>query len=414
MTPHVPSSADGQRAQAVAASQVSSLSWRREPEIAPDRQQYLAERQADASAAGDDAHPFSGEKLARADVEWLLATLDGIGPVQSSEPSAAMSPTVESHWARRGLDLYGADLRGLDLSGLPLGRLRAGQAHLEYADLSHAHLNEAELEGAYLIAAVMQEADLRAAHLEGANLHMAQLIGADLREAQLGGATLTLADLRRADLRGACLDAKTMLDHAWFGNTRADAPRVYMVRWGGTKLTGINWSQVRQVGDETAGPQRVEQACAAYLDLANALQDQGVNEAAVQYESRGQHFQRRLFLRQGKLLRYISSLLFDGLANMLAGYGYKPLRTLGRYLMVISGFALLFYWLGATWGPPLTLMGALTMSVNCSYGRGFFPGSATMPMDHPMVELAAIEAVVSLVIEVTFIAIFTRRFFFGK
>ncbi len=43
------------------------------------------------------------------------------------------------------------------------------------------------------------------------------------------------------------------------------------------------------------------------------------------------------------------------------------------------------------------------------HGRGFFPGG--IKLDDPLTVLAAIEALVGLIIEVTFIATLTRRFF---
>lgn len=43
------------------------------------------------------------------------------------------------------------------------------------------------------------------------------------------------------------------------------------------------------------------------------------------------------------------------------------------------------------------------------HGRGFFPGG--IALDDPITVLAAFEAFVGLVIEVSFIATFTQRFF---
>jgi hypothetical protein len=49
--------------------------------------------------------------------------------------------------------------------------------------------------------------------------------------------------------------------------------------------------------------------------------------------------------------------------------------------------------------------------VNTFHGRGFFPGGITL--DDPLTVIAAIEAFLGLIIEVTFIATLTQRFF-GK
>jgi hypothetical protein len=67
--------------------------------------------------------------------------------------------------------------------------------------------------------------------------------------------------------------------------------------------------------------------------------------------------------------------------------------------------------LGHVVGPSLSPLGALVFSVTSFHGRGFFPGG--IQLDDPITVLAASEAVVGLVIEVSLIAAFTQRFF-GK
>lgn len=75
--------------------------WRREPEIDAQRQEELATHRAIVPDIERGIYPFSGMKLARADIEWLLATHEnGRGPVDWSDES--------QHW-RNGLDLRGAD-----------------------------------------------------------------------------------------------------------------------------------------------------------------------------------------------------------------------------------------------------------------------------------------------------------------
>src|SRR6476659_169178 len=74
--------------------------WRTEPEIAAERQHYLAERRAIVPNLARGVFPFSGMALTRADVEWLLATHEqGRGPVEWDE---------EGQRTREGLDLRGA------------------------------------------------------------------------------------------------------------------------------------------------------------------------------------------------------------------------------------------------------------------------------------------------------------------
>src|SRR6266567_5159042 len=78
--------------------------WRTEPEIDAERQMYLSQRRNIIPDVQKDIYPFSGIKLGRADVEWLLATHEN-GPVDLRDESQS--------W-RRGLDLRGADLGHAD------------------------------------------------------------------------------------------------------------------------------------------------------------------------------------------------------------------------------------------------------------------------------------------------------------
>ena len=89
---------------------------------------------------------------------------------------------------------------------------------------------------------------------------------------------------------------------------------------------------------------------------------------------------------------------------MLAGYGYKPGRSVIIYLLVIAGFTFCYAMLG-----HLTPLEALIFSVTSFHGRGFLPGPFTLAS--PVTALAAFEAVLGLFIEISFIATFTQRFF---
>jgi hypothetical protein len=56
----------------------------------------------------------------------------------------------------------------------------------------------------------------------------------------------------------------------------------------------------------------------------------------------------------------------------------------------------------------LTLQEAFVFSLTSFHGRGFFPGG--LGLGSPITLIAAIEAVIGLVIEISFIATFTQRF----
>jgi uncharacterized protein YjbI with pentapeptide repeats len=104
--------------------------------------------------------------------------------------------------------------------------------------------------------------------------------------------------------------------------------------------------------------------------------------------------------------RYLFSLFLD----TIAGYGYKPVRSLIAYLLIIVVFASLYYALGHGDPHPLSYWGALVYSVTSFHGRGFFPGPGVDNLDDPLIRWAAFEAIIGLIIEISFIATFTKRF----
>src|SRR5262249_29510965 len=123
---------------------------------------------------------------------------------------------------------------------------------------------------------------------------------------------------------------------------------------------------------------------------------------------------------------------------LLAGYGYRPFRTIVLYVAFIAAFAAAYFAYGThcpvgspldvatlatqnvvgthvcTVRPdqPLTWNEAFIISFTAFHGRGFFVGNF-QPSD-PQAGLAAAEAVLGLLIEISFIATFTQRFFGAK
>ncbi len=400
--------------------------WRTEPEARPERRQILAERRAQASAGG--ASGFAGLKMDRTDVEWLLAThvSRGItGPVDAEDPA---------HRLREGLNLQGADLRQAKLNGLPLARVNLSNAHLERANFSGAHLERAsfansQLQGAVFTNAWLTDASFRQAqmpdalftdaHLESANLYQADCRNASFYIAHLEGAYLGQAQFAKATIRRAFFDAATSWNDAVLWDEQHVSPSLADARWNDTNLATLDWTQVRMIGDERDARSRTDRegkpktpqkwrdnlrrAVRANRQLAVTLRGQGMNEEADRFAYRAQVCQRMLLRRQGKFGPYLGS----GFLDLLAGYGYKPIRTLLVYLLVIFGYAATYYFLANT--AHLSLVSALVFSITSFHGRGFFPGG--LPLDAPLTVLAATEAIVGLVIEVSFIATFTQRFF---
>lgn len=389
--------------------------WRREPEIDMERQQFLAERRSIPPDIVQGIYPFKDIKLSRADVEWLLATHEkGRGPVDWSN---------ESQRKREGLDVRGADLQGEDLSGLPLVRMQGGlsqgtdwnNANAEQRETAAVHLEGANLRGSNLEGAILNKA-----HLEGADLRTVHLEGATINYTHLEGKTMPIDNQRQvrknvqivlppANLREVFFDSTTHLDFPTLGNKQSGFISLADVRWGGTNLAVIDWSLVNMLGDESKALKQhrlidYRQAVRANRQLAVALQTQGLNEIAARFAYRAQKLQRVVFRRQRKFGQY----LFSGFLDLLAGYGYRPGRSVFWYFVIIFGFALTYFAFGHL---PL-LPDALVFSLTSFHGRGFFPGLGNETSLHnPLVVLAATEAVIGLFIEISFIATFTRRFF---
>ncbi len=185
----------------------------------------------------------------------------------------------------------------------------------------------------------------------------------------------------------------------------------------------MQWDTLQRLGDERgvglrAGAFEHEAVVRAYRQLAAQLRAEGMSEVADRFARRAQIRQRSVLLRRGKFGQY----LFSGFLALLAGYGYRPGRTLFWYLAVISGFAIAYF--RVTHGLPVLFLApsplkdkvewtqAFVLSFSAFHGRGIFnpPGD----LAHPVAILATAESVFGLFIEISFIATFTQRFFGAK
>jgi uncharacterized protein YjbI with pentapeptide repeats len=391
--------------------------WRTEPEINAERQKYLNERRSIKPDIEQGIYPFKDIKLNRADVEWLLATHeDGRGPIDWHDMQQR---------TREGLDLRGADLRQVDLHNLPLACLRGGlnrsnwvETTLEQRIMAEIHLERANLRGTHL-----ETACLTRAHLEGADIEKAHLEGADLYRAHLEGATLFNGYLGGASLRNAYLDAATNFSTILFEDENFGITLTADIHWSGVNLAVVNWKQLKVLGEESVAKQSAtwkgqakkkdewlagyRSAVRANRQLAVALQAQGMNEDAARFAYHAQKLQRTVLWLERNFGQYLFSLFLD----LLTGYGYKPLRSFLAYLLVITAFATSYFIIGRMLGPSLSPVGSIVLSMTSFHGRGFFPGG--IELDDPITILAALEAFVGLLIEVTFIATLTQRLF-GK
>jgi hypothetical protein len=264
------------------------------------------------------------------------------------------------------------------------------------------------------------------AHLESANLYYAHLENANLVNAHMEGADLNGANLEGADLYNAFFDSATRLDNVTLSDKRFGAAKFTDVHWGDVNLAVVEWATVSESGDESTArilkngkiakadlrsqdmlKGSYKLAARAYRQLSVVLRNQGLNEDAARFAYRAQLMQRKVFWQQRKFGQYLFSLFLD----LLSGYGYKPVRSFIAYLIVIAAFATAYFIIGQTVGPVLSPLGSVVFSMTSFHGRGFFPGGITL--DDPLTVLAALEAFVGLLIEVTFIATLTQRLF-GK
>ncbi len=93
-----------------------------------------------------------------------------------------------------------------------------------------------------------------------------------------------------------------------------------------------------QVKDQALQLLEYEVAVRANRQLALELQSHGLNEDAARFAYRAQKLQRVVLRRQKKFGQYF----FSGFLDLLAGYGYRPGRSVIWYLLMIFGFALAY------------------------------------------------------------------------
>jgi len=374
----------------------------------------------------DESRKATEEQLTWAAVLMQEANLSNAQLEQANLSNAQLEQANLSNAQLSGADLSEAQLTGANLSEAQLTGANLSEAQLSGADLSEAqlmraHLYRAQLTGANLSEAQLSGADLSEAQLMRARLYRAQLAGARLYNAQLGQADLREVRLEQADLRGAQLQ-QTDLRKAELADQNHVGPRLVDTRWSDTNLVVVDWSRIRMLGDELEAQQQrsasgltkdrgtrlQEYRLAIYANrqLAAALHAQGLNEDAARFTYRAQRLQQAVLRLQRKFIQYLFSLFLD----TLSGYGYRPVRAVLWYLLIVGGFATVYSILGHLSFIP----DALVFSLTSFHGRGFFPGlSGETSLHNPLVVLASLEAVLGLLIEISFIATFTQRFF-GK
>ncbi len=384
---------------------------------------------------------LDGANLAGANLS--RAYLKNAGLAEASLRGAhCLKAHLEGAWLS-GARLQGADFSEANLEKANLRFARLEGANLREATLKGAILSSTNLMGAFLSGAHLEEVDLAWADLAGASLFGAHLEGANLNEAHLEGKQIATDDLELirkqikdfpvklppVNLRRAFFDAATNLEGATLGGVISGNKKgnrfisLADVHWGGANLAVVDWKLVNSLGDEYEARQskrengdtksastrlnEYKSAARANRQLAVALQEQGLSEESTYFAYKAQLLQRVVLRRERKFGRYLFSLFLD----LLAGYGYRPGRSAIAYLVIIFGFMGLYLLNAHFVIPHLRWDEALVLSLSSFHGRGFF--SQDITLGDTYARLAAAEAVVGLLIEVSLIATFTQRFF-GK
>jgi hypothetical protein len=149
-------------------------------------------------------------------------------------------------------------------------------------------------------------------------------------------------------------------------------------------LTNVNWDQLPKLGDEQEARKRVDgdgkrKSAAARLEdfqtavranrqLSVALCGQGLNEHADRFAYHAQLMQHIVLRRKHHYLRWLGSLLL----GLISGYGYRPLRSVATYVLVILAFASAYLLNAQFASPHLRWDEALVLSISAFHGRGFF------------------------------------------
>jgi len=433
--------------------------------------------QSRAAAANLAKADLSNAQLQGAQLSWVTldeavlveAHLEGADLGKASLKQAILAGTH-----LEGVDLTKAHLEGATLLEAHLEGAMLLGAYLEGANLLEAHLEGARLAGAYLEGANLLGTHFEGKAIGGDELkhlhawmpHFPQVLpAADLRGVFLNNRTqldgihagndqygyIALADVHWGDVnltvvdwtglkrlgdetiarplnveeeeeegaqpgeRGLPARAERAVDMLLRAQEISDVVVSYVMRSSSlTRKVRERVAREAQAQPETQQQlelERFQAAVRANRQLAVVLRAQGLNEAADRFAYRAHVLQRRVLWRSGA--RSYGSYFFSCFLDVLAGYGYKPGRTVIAYISTILSFAIIYFSLGllAGYRASISPLYAFIISIISFHGRGFFPSGFLPTL--PMAVFAACEAIIGLTIEISFIATFTQRYF-GK
>jgi uncharacterized protein YjbI with pentapeptide repeats len=373
-----------------------------------------------------------------------------------------------------GEDLSGANLAGanLEMAGLDHCKLRA--ASLANSNLMNARLFRADLSESDLSGGRLAGADLRRVQLsEQTVLSGARLVTTGYSETTIEPSALTclsgvrwdaspigeIADL--SEIRRLGDDTIPHLRRLRRWQLHHDARADAVLRSGELSYAQLELVDPDERSDSldvsskyrSTNPYHVYQryindAAASYRGLAVALRGSGNRYVARRLEYRGRQLEGRLHApyRLGRpgtvtlaLGLFFSLFVGSHLAaqlvrlphrawqytlqlgssfiDLICGYGYRPLRIIRTYVLVILSFAIVYwrvaasnYSTGTGYGPPPRGWDSIAFSLIAFHGRGVIIGDI-FPGKGYLVWVPALEAMLGLVIEAVFVAVIIRWLF---
>lgn len=251
-------------------------------------------------------------------------------------------------------NLRSAQLRFADFSNAVMDGVDASGADFWGAKLLKVEAQRASFRGACFDEAQLNDADFASADLTGASLRRANLAGARLRGAILRDAVLDGANLEGADLSGAVLPHVALtsctLRHVRFAGAWLERTRMRAHQLGGA------------IGEEAGG--EFEAAREGYIVLEQNFRTLGSADDASWAFRRRRRMGKRLHAQRARMAlgrREAGAALWaslqwlgDVVAEWLCDYGESVTRVLRAFLVVLIGFAAV-YWLTGCLEPRETV-----------------------------------------------------------
>src|SRR5260370_1353618 len=404
--------------------------------------------QSRAAAESLGKADLSNAQLQGAQLSWV--TLDEAVLVEAHLEGADLGKASLKQAILAGTHLEGVDLTKAHLERATLLEAYLEGAMLQGAYLEEANLFVAHLEGARLAGAHLEGTSLLDTHFEGKALggdelkhlhawmpHFPEVLpAADLRGVYLNNRTnldgihvgddqygcIALADVRWGDVnltvvdwadlkrlgdetiarplnveeeegaqpgeRGLPARAERAVD-MWLRALEVSDVVVSYVTRSPTLTKKLRERIEREERTQRETQQQLELerfrvAVRANRQLAVVLRAHGLNESAGRFAYRAQVLQRRVLWRSGA--RSYGSYFFSCFLDVLAGYGYKPGRTVTAYISTILSFAIIYFSLGLLagvygWRSPFYA----PLPILLLFHRpSFLPPRFPPPLSHPL------------------------------